>query len=73
MFEKKYHFLELLLIDIEFYFFKKNGGDLEDKFSAKIEVSGRLNKKYGSCEPLPANLKTQIRETVNRSLSFAVK
>ena len=72
MFEKKYHFLELLLIDIEFHFLKK-GGNLEDKFSGKIEVSGRLNKKYGSRESPPANLKTQIWETVNRSLSFAVK
>ena len=52
MFEKNYDFWELFLIDYRILFKKKNGGNFEDNFSAKIEVDDWI-KNMAAASYLP--------------------
>ena len=78
MFEKKYDYLELFCsLIIEFYFKKRN---FEDKFSAKIEVSGWMKTNIAAASYRLRILSPKYGQTgyvkpltTNGSLTFAVK
>ena len=79
MFEKKYDFLELLLIDCRILVLKKTAVILK-AISQQNRSKWTIENKHGSRELPPANHKSQVWAdeyvkplTANCSLTFAVK